>query len=101
MVELTDAKRSLFLTGGTASCLPPSEHSHLRALACAELVVRLRRESREFVRWWSARDVGETRAGRKVLHRGGRTFPFVHASFQSHDDPALRLVIYTPSGKGT
>jgi len=29
----------------------------------------------------------------------GRTFPFVHASFQSNDDPALRLVVYTPSGK--
>ena len=66
--------------------------------AFTELVARLRRESREFVRWWGAHDVGETRAGRKVLHRADRTFPFVHASFQSNDDPALRLVIYTPCG---
>jgi transcriptional regulator with XRE-family HTH domain len=67
--------------------------------AFAVLVARLRRESREFTRWWSAHDVGETRAGRKVLHRAGRSFPFVHASFQSNDDPALRLVIYTPCGE--
>jgi transcriptional regulator with XRE-family HTH domain len=66
--------------------------------AFTNLVARLRRESREFARWWSAHDVGETRAGRKVLHRADRTFPFVHASFQSNDDPALRLVIYTPCG---
>jgi hypothetical protein len=65
----------------------------------AELVARLRRESREFARWWSAHDVGETRAGRKVLHRADRTFPFVYASFQSNDDHALRLVIYTPCGQ--
>jgi transcriptional regulator with XRE-family HTH domain len=64
--------------------------------AFAALVARLRRESREFAHWWSAHDVGETRAGRKVLHRAGRSFPFMHASFQSNDDPALRLVIYTP-----
>lgn len=67
--------------------------------AFAELVARLRRESREFARWWSVHDVGETRAGRKVLHRADRAFPFVHASFQSNDDPALRLVIYTPCGE--
>jgi transcriptional regulator with XRE-family HTH domain len=68
-------------------------------LAFADLVARLRRESPEFVRWWSAHDVGETRAGGKVLYRAGRALPFVHASFQSNDDPALRLVIYTPIGE--
>jgi transcriptional regulator with XRE-family HTH domain len=68
--------------------------------AFAELVARLRRDSREFARWWSAHDVGETRAGRKVLHRAGRAFPFMHASFQSNDDPGLRLVIYTPCSEG-
>src|SRR4051812_34645834 len=52
--------------------------------AFAELAARLRRESREFARWWSTHDVGETRAGRKVLHRADRAFPFVHASFQSN-----------------
>ena len=67
--------------------------------AFVELVARLRRESREFGHWWNAHDVGETRAGRKVLHRAGRAFPFIHASFQSNDDPALRLVIYTPHKK--
>ena len=67
--------------------------------AFVELVARLRRESREFGHWWNAHDVGQTRAGRKVLHRAGRTFPFIHASFQSTDDPALRLVIYTPQNK--
>jgi len=34
-----------------------------------------------------------------VLHHGNTAFPFVHASFQSNDDPALRLVIYTPCGE--
>jgi MmyB-like transcription regulator ligand binding domain len=68
-------------------------------LAFADLVARLRRESPEFVRWWSAHELGETRAGRKVLHRAGRAFPCVHASLQSNDDPALHLVIYTPVGK--
>jgi transcriptional regulator with XRE-family HTH domain len=67
--------------------------------AFAALVARLRRESREFTRWWSAHDIAERRAGRKLLHRGGRAFPFAHASFQSNDDPALRLVIYTPLGE--
>jgi hypothetical protein len=64
--------------------------------AFAEFVARLRGKSREFARWWSAHDVGDMRAGRKVLHRADWSFPFVHASFQSNDDPALRLVIYTP-----
>jgi hypothetical protein len=32
------------------------------------------------------------------MHRADQVFPFVHASFQSNDDPALRPVIYTPSG---
>jgi transcriptional regulator with XRE-family HTH domain len=67
--------------------------------AFAELVARLCCESREFARWWSTHDVGKTRAGRKVLHRADQVFPFVHASFQSNDDPALRMVIYTPSGE--
>jgi len=62
----------------------------------AGLVTRLARDSREFARWWNAHDVDEARAGRKVLHRANRAFPFVHASFQSNDDPALRLVIYAP-----
>lgn len=66
--------------------------------AFIDLVARLRRESRDFARWWSMHDVGETRAGRKVLHRADRAFPFLHASFQSNDAPALRLVIYTPCG---
>ena len=64
--------------------------------AFAGLVKRLARDSREFARWWNAHDVGEARAGRKVLHRANRAFPFVYASFQSNDDPALRLVIYAP-----
>jgi transcriptional regulator with XRE-family HTH domain len=67
--------------------------------AFAGLVTRLRQESREFTRWWSAHDVGEPRAGRKVLHRADRAFPFLHASFQSNDDPALRLVIFAPCKK--
>jgi hypothetical protein len=42
--------------------------------AFSELVARLRRESDEFTRWWSAHDVGETRAGR-IRYCTARTEP--------------------------
>ncbi len=65
--------------------------------AFAELVDRLH-ESPEFSRWWRAHDVRVPRAGIKVLHHPRRgTLYFEHSSYQSNDDPALRLVILTPT----
>ena len=65
--------------------------------AFAELVGRLRQGSSEFAEWWLHHDVRAPRSGSKTLHHprhGVRRFD--HASFQANDDPALKLVIYSP-----
>ncbi len=65
--------------------------------AFAELVTRLRAGSPEFVKWWDAHDVQGTLSGRKTFtHPTKGVLHFEHASFQANDDPALKLVIYTP-----
>lgn len=65
--------------------------------AFAELVDRLR-AAPEFSRWWRAHDVRVPKAGIKVLHHPKLgTLHFEHSSYQSNDDPALRLVILTPA----
>jgi hypothetical protein len=59
--------------------------------AFAELVARLCCESREFARWWSTHDVGETRAGQKVLHRAEGAAPCGPGlSFRSCELPVER-----------
>jgi hypothetical protein len=51
----------------------------------------------EFSRWWGAHEVRGTAAGRKTLNHPNRgVLQFEYASFQANDDPALKLVIYTP-----
>ena len=65
--------------------------------AFAELQERLCRGSRDFARWWQAHEVRSAQAGRKQLRlptQGAASF--THATFQSNDDPALKLAIYTP-----
>jgi hypothetical protein len=58
---------------------------------------RLRRESLEFTTWWKAHDVRAAVSGRKQMsHPRKGLLRFEHASFQATDDPALKLVIYTP-----
>ncbi len=65
--------------------------------AFVALVARLRRDSREFARWWRAHDVRTSVAGQKVLHHRRRgALRFEYATFQSNDDPSLRLALYTP-----
>lgn len=65
--------------------------------AFIDLVARLRQGSPEFAGWWEAHDVGRVRAGQKVLiHPGKGTLRFDYATFQSNDDPALKLAIFTP-----
>lgn len=66
--------------------------------AFVELLTRLRQGCPEFARWWEAHDIGSTIAGQKVLnHPKKGVLRFEYASFQSNDDPALKLVIYTPA----
>ncbi len=61
------------------------------------LLDRLREGSREFGAWWGRHEIGAVAGGRKVLdHPTKGALAFEHASFQANDDPALKLVIYTP-----
>ena len=66
--------------------------------AFVDLVKRLRASSAEFARWWKEHDVRRSGiTGQKQLHHpehGLRRFEY--ATFQSNDDPALKLAIYTP-----
>ncbi|MEY9752898.1 helix-turn-helix transcriptional regulator [Bradyrhizobium yuanmingense] len=65
--------------------------------AFTELLTRLREGSPEFVKWWEAHDIRSTISGRKTMnHPSKGVLHFEHTSFQANDDPALKLVIYTP-----
>ena len=65
--------------------------------AFADLLQRLRRDCPEFEGWWKAHDVREAAAGRKQMaHPKKGLLNFEHASFRADDDPALKLVVYTP-----
>jgi transcriptional regulator with XRE-family HTH domain len=65
--------------------------------ALVDLLERLRRDSPEFVTWWKAHDIRSAASGRKVMkHPTKGVLRFEHASFQANDDPALKLVVYTP-----
>ena len=62
-----------------------------------ELVERLRSQSPDFARWWSAHDVRGGASGQKVLaHPQRGTQRYEYATFQANDDPSLKLSIYTP-----
>jgi transcriptional regulator with XRE-family HTH domain len=65
--------------------------------AFLELLERLRQGCPEFAGWWGAHDIKSVAGGRKVMnHPKKGQLRFEHASFQANDDPALKLVIYTP-----
>jgi transcriptional regulator with XRE-family HTH domain len=65
--------------------------------AFRELLQRLQHGSPEFVRWWEAHDVRQLRAGQKLLRHPKRgSLRLEYATFQANDNPALKLVIYTP-----
>src|SRR5262249_18735284 len=64
--------------------------------ASAALLERLRTSS-DFRRWWKAHDVRGPASGRKSLQHPTRgLLHYEYTSFQANDDPALKLVIYTP-----
>lgn len=63
--------------------------------AFEDLVARLARQSPAFTTWWSAHDIGMPVSGKKTLHRAGQGgVHYVHASFQSNDNPALKISLY-------
>ncbi len=65
--------------------------------AFSSLRERLEAGCPELERWWTSHDVRRAASGTKTIrHPSKGTLRFAHASFQSNDDPALRLVMYTP-----
>lgn len=69
--------------------------------AFAALLARLREGCAEFEGWWRTHDIRPAAAGRKSLsHPKKGTLRFEYATFQSNDDPGLKLAIYTPLAKG-
>jgi transcriptional regulator with XRE-family HTH domain len=65
--------------------------------AFLDLLARLRQGCPEFATWWQAHDIRAIAAGQKSLrHPKKGSVRFQYASFQSNDDPALKLVIYMP-----
>jgi transcriptional regulator with XRE-family HTH domain len=65
--------------------------------AFGKLLQRLREGSPEFVEWWGRHDIRQAASGIKRLkHPKKGWLAFEHASFQANDDPALKLIIYTP-----
>jgi transcriptional regulator with XRE-family HTH domain len=65
--------------------------------AFLDLLERLRRGCPEFAGWWEAHDIGGAVAGLKSLKHPKRgLLKFEYATFQANDEPALKLVIYTP-----
>lgn len=66
--------------------------------AFLDLVARLKAGSPEFARWWRAHEVRPSAAGQKSLsHPRKGAVILAYATFQSNDDPALKLTIYAPA----
>ena len=67
--------------------------------AFADLIARVRGACAEFDPWWTAHDGGAAVSGTKILHHPARgRLRFHYATFQSNDDPRLKLVVYTLAG---
>jgi transcriptional regulator with XRE-family HTH domain len=65
--------------------------------AFIDLVGRLKASSAEFADGWDRHDVRIGASGEKRLHhRDKGVMRYAYATFQSNDDPALKLAIYTP-----
>ncbi len=65
--------------------------------AFLDLLARLRQGCPEFDGWWKTHDVKPVAAGQKLMKHPKRgVLRFEHASFQANDDPALKLIVYTP-----
>ena len=63
------------------------------------LIQGLSDASGDFRSWWCSHDVRAPSAGTKTLHPASREpATFAYASFQSNDDPALKLALYVREG---
>lgn len=61
-----------------------------------DLLERLQQDCPEFESWWKAHDIRSGGSGQKLLsHPQKGLLCFEYATFQSNDDPALKLAIYT------
>lgn len=61
-----------------------------------DIVSALDAASAEFREWWSSYRVAIPSSGEKTLQSGDRKgTPFVYATFQANDDPALKLALYS------
>lgn len=61
-----------------------------------DLLQRLQEGCPEFAGWWEAHDVRRSGAGRKLFNHHERgLLHFEYATFQTNEDPSLRLAIYT------
>ncbi len=59
------------------------------------LVERVRSRCPEFATWWASHEVASPGSGAKTVHRaGGSAARFEYATFQSNDDPSLKLALY-------
>ena len=57
--------------------------------------------SREFRMWWKAHEIRARHSGEKVLrHRNVGEMSLRDSTFQSNDNPNLRLVLYSREGEG-
>jgi len=66
--------------------------------AFIDLIARLNQGSKEFAAWWQAHELRSVATGQKRMqHPKKGALRFDYASFQLNDDPALKLVIYTPA----
>lgn len=66
--------------------------------AFVDLLTRLQQGCPEFKSWWETHDIRHAKAGTKrIYHPKKGLQEFEYASFQANDDPALKLVIYTPA----
>lgn len=65
--------------------------------AFLDLLARLRAGSPDFAGWWESHEIRGAPSGEKVLRHPKRgLLRYLYASFQSNDDPALKLAIYSP-----
>jgi transcriptional regulator with XRE-family HTH domain len=64
--------------------------------AFIDLKQRLRQDCPEFETWWEAHDIRSGGSGQKLLsHPQKGLLRFEYATFQSNEEPALKLAIYT------
>lgn len=76
--------------------------AHAGDPAFEDLVSRLIDASPTFISWWRSHGVALPGAGTKTLHSaGGVGASYVYASFQSNDDPAMKLALYKRCDTGT